>query len=94
MAGLKIYGISGGVALGYALMLHWVQFFQVFVMGMYFLYKDQISFGAAIRLSRELREGLRKEKTMPSAERPAPGGADQSEADSHSRPSSSKESRR
>ncbi len=59
MAGLAIYGVTGGVALGYALMLHWVQFATVFIMGMFFLYRDQISFRSLVHLSRELRSDVR-----------------------------------
>lgn len=54
LAGLAIFGVTGGVALGYALMLHWVQFFQIFFMGMYFLWRDQIPFRSLFTFSQPL----------------------------------------
>jgi hypothetical protein len=60
IAGLLIYGVGGGVALAYALMLHWSQFAQVAIMGMYFLYKDQISFRSVVKFSRELKSEVRR----------------------------------
>lgn len=53
MGGLAIFGVTGGVALGYSLMLHWIQFFQVFFMGMYYLWRDQISFSSLFSFSLE-----------------------------------------
>lgn len=55
MAGLSLYQVTGGVALAYALMLHWSQFALVFLLGMYFLNRDQISFGKLVRLSQSVR---------------------------------------
>jgi len=62
MGGLAVFGVTGGVALGYALVLHWSQFAQSFLMGMYFLYKDQISFKSLIHFSKQLKQDLRPEK--------------------------------
>ncbi len=60
MGGLAIYGVTGGVALGYALVLHWSQFLLIFLGGMYFLYRDEISFRSVVRFSREVRSGMRE----------------------------------
>lgn len=51
MAGLAIFGVTGGVALGYALMLHWLQFLQIFLMGMYYLWRDKMSFSSVFKFS-------------------------------------------
>lgn len=53
MAGLAIFGVTGGVALGYSLMLHWLQFFQIFVMGMYYLWRDKMTFSSVFKFSSE-----------------------------------------
>ncbi len=58
MAGLAVYGVTGGVALGYALVLHWSQFLLIFLTGMFFLYKDEISFRSVVRFSREVKRGV------------------------------------
>ncbi len=60
MAGLAVYGVTGGVALGYALVLHWLQFLLIFLAGMYFLYRDKVSFRSVVRLSREVKAGAEK----------------------------------
>lgn len=54
MGGLAVFGVTGGVALGYALMLHWTQFLQVNLMGLYYLWRDGISFSSLFSFSRSL----------------------------------------
>ena len=60
MAGLAVFGVGAGIGLGYALLLHWIQFAQVCVMGMYYLYKDDISFRSVWKFSRQLKPDARQ----------------------------------